>query len=522
MIPIFCYPETHFRFGGISPSLLFKKEPEIIFDTPARHIQNTPLPLFLLLHNIDKYPIEVLSIEIGLFQKGEREQFVLDTLENYSVTHPSQKWTKAYNIPINISDFSEGRLSITPIIEYQCRGKKRRVVTDNLRTTSHTPLTTYLTKSAYPGSEECFYGDMHCHSIHSRSHVEFGAPIPFYREAAKSSGLSLVSIIDHTYDLGAKPENYLHRDVELKNWFHQQSQKDEDFPLLMISQEHSARKRKGGVVHMGVLGYDNYLAGSGDGARKGYDRNVEPSLEEASTMVTNAGGVTFAAHPGEPTTLMQRIFLRRDNWKTEDFTDAISAIQALNRGIDSGWYRARKMWIQLLLQGKRIPLLAGNDAHGDFNRYRAIAYPFIVLREDMHRYFGLARTGFYSNQCTHDSLLNCIKRGETFITTGPFIDIQQKGESIVSSQKSNRADEVVVVSHSSEEFGTIKRVRLHCHIKSNEEVFLLPVADDEYHIQVTIPSNIIAESSYIRVEVETKCGANGLESFAATSPAYFV
>lgn len=522
MIPIFCYPETHFRFGGISPSLLYKKEPEIIFDTPARHMTENPLPLFLLIHNIDKYPIELHSIEIGLYQQGKREQLSLNNISAYNLSHPSEKWTQAFSIPINVSNFTEGRISITPIIEYQCRGKRRKVVTDNLRTTSHTPLTTYLTKSPYPGDRHCFYGDMHCHSIHSRSHVEFGAPIPFYKEAAQSTGLSAVSIIDHTYDLGAKPENYLHRDEELKNWHNQQSQKSTESPLILVSQEHSARKRKGGVVHMGVLGYDAYLAGSGDGARKGYNRKSEPSLEEASKMVTEAGGITFAAHPGEPTTLMQRLFLRRDNWKTEDFTDAITAIQALNRGVDSGWYRARKMWIQLLLQGKKLPLLAGNDAHGDFNRYRAIAYPFIVLREDMHRYFGLARTGFYNRECTHDSLLNCIKRGETFITTGPFVDIQAEGTSQISSQRCEHSKKMEICVISSEEFGEVKRVRLHCHIKSNEEAFILPIEEKRHQIRVTIPTAIIAESRYLRVEVETHCGKNGLESFAATSPVYFV
>lgn len=520
MIPVMLYPETHFRFGGISPSLLFKKEPEIIFDMPARVLKGVPLPLFLLINDIDTYPIELCKITVGLYQSGKNQTIEIDSFEQYECSHPTSFKTKAYEFPIDYEGFDTGRVTITPILHINIKGRQKEVVTDNLRFTSHSSLLTYIAKKPYPGSNTCSYGDMHCHSIHSRSHVEFGAPIPFYKSAAKSVGLDIVSIIDHTYDLEAKPENYLHRDPELKNWNLQQSQKEQSPPLILLSQEHSARKNRGGVVHMGVLGYSHLLRGSGDGARKEYKRSIEPSLETASKEVTNKGGITFAAHPGEPTTLMQRIFLRRDNWKASDFTPNITAIQALNRGVDASWFRARKLWISLLLKGKKLPLIAGNDAHGDFNRYRAIAYPFIQIREEFHRFFGLARTGFYGKITSEEELITAIIEGKTFITTGPFIDIQQAGHSKIGNIILPITDYTLVIK-SSCEFGFLQRIRVHIGTSKGEKAFLLPLKEDQYRYEYTITTKEIEKALYLRAEVDTTCGDNGLESFAATSPLYF-
>lgn len=521
MFPIMLYPETHFRFGGISPSLLFKKEPEIIFDTPARFRKGNVLPLFLLLNNVHKYPVKLLSLRVGLYQKGEKQEILISEFEQYRVTHPTEKISPAYEVPLSLDTFTTGRIAITPILQYEVRGKIKELITDNLRTTSHTPLTTYIAEEDFPGSVTTSYGDMHCHSIHSRSHVEFGAPIPFYRRAAEVTGLSVVSIIDHTYDLEAKPENYLHRDPSLQNWELQQSQKSTSLPLVLLSQEHSARKQHGGVVHMGVLGYDTFLKGSGDGARVNYKKETELSLEEASREVVQKGGLTFAAHPGEPTTLMQRIFLRRDNWKLEDFTNNIQAIQALNRGIDPSWFRARAMWISLLTAGKKLPLLAGNDAHGDFNRYRAIAYPFISIKEDLQRFFGLARTGFYPKITSQSDLLQTIKQGKTFITTGPFLDIRTNNDSAIGNDTQNVQNAYIITAESTKEFGPIKQIRLHMGTQSGELDYLLPIKSTPYEYSFEIPTKEIQNATYIRAEVASHIGDNGLEGFAATSPVYF-
>lgn len=521
MIPILLYPETHFRFGGISPSLLFKREPEIIFDAPARCKTGSVLPLFLLLNDIHRFPVTIETLEVGISQKGKLKKFTFDSIEQFETPHPTDTLTKAYEIPLDVSELSAGRVAIAPLLTITVGNKTKEILTDNLRTTSHQPLTVYIAEEELPGSPHCSYGDMHCHSIHSRSHVEFGAPIPWYRTAAQTSGLSVVSIIDHTYDLEARPENYLQRDSELTNWKLQQSQKAENAPLILLSQEHSARKEQGGVVHMGILGYSEFLKGSGDGARKEYKRANEPSLEEASRKVIESGGITFAAHPGEPTTLMQRVFLRRDNWDISDFTAHITAFQALNRGVDQSWYRARKMWISLLLSGKKIPLLAGNDAHGDFNRYRAIAYPFILIREDFLRYFGLSRTGFYGSVSTEEELVQTVKEGKTFITTGPYVDILSGSISKIGSTQIATNTPLEVAVQSSREFGAIKRIRLHCGRKSKEETYLLPTDSDNLSCHIEIKKEFLHKTQYIRVEVETECGDNGLESFAATSPVYF-
>ena len=87
--------------------------------------------------------------------------------------------------------------------------------------------------------------------------------------------------------------------------------------------------------------------------------------------------------PGARSGFLQRIFLKRGRWEKEDFKETLHGFQALNSGFTNSWERGKALWLELLQQGVRLPLLAGNDAHGDFSRYRAIKTPFLNL--NLHR-----------------------------------------------------------------------------------------------------------------------------------------
>ncbi len=105
MFPILCYPETHFRFKKISPSYLFTKEPEIIFDLPFRKEPNQQLFLSLIINHIDLYPIEVDSITVEYAQLGSQEKgvwkFTKEECSAHSLPHSLEKRMQAYMIPLS-------------------------------------------------------------------------------------------------------------------------------------------------------------------------------------------------------------------------------------------------------------------------------------------------------------------------------------------------------------------------------------------------------------------------------------
>ena len=241
------------------------------------------------------------------------------------------------------------------------------------------------------------------------------------------------------------------------------------------------------------------MAGTPDGARRNYNRKLEPTINEAIKSVCNDGGAVFAAHPGEIPNIFHRLFLRRDFWRFGDF-NGITAFQAVNGNFDVTWQRARKLWIRLLLSGKRLPLIAGNDSHGDFNRYMAISIPFLLVAEDFGRHFAKARTGIYC-----ENLIDAIKTGHTFITSGPFIRIKAMN----------------LVIKSNKEFGKICKIWLYtgdCKTQKENCVYV-NISDVKYFYSQEISQNIIGNCDYLRAE--TICeNERGEQSFAATSPTY--
>jgi hypothetical protein len=349
--------------------------------------------------------------------------------------------------------------------------------------------------------------DLHCHSSHTNDHIEFGAAVKFIADCADFIGLDGVAITDHSYDISCKVENYLEKDENLTHWHDLQEECGFDrlnhHAEVHLGEEISVMRNKGNAVHLGAIGNKKFVVGTADGARKGYNRKTEPTMDEAIKSVHSDGGITFAAHPGEIPNFFHRLFLRRDCWQFADFGNlSISAFQATNGKFDKTWRRARKLWIKLLLSGKKIPLIAGNDSHGDFNRYRAMNVPFVSVKEDFERHFGKARTGIYGNY----ELVEAIKAGQTFITDGAFIHLDTKKLTV----KSNK------------EFGRISKIWLfigNCKAQKENVVFV-NISEEKYCYSEEFSQNLLENADYLRAETvcETK---SGFKTFAATSAVFF-
>jgi len=404
-------------------------------------------------------------------------------------------------------------------LKYKIGGKSKIAAVDNINTTSKFPFSVFIANENYPNDDENtakFY-DLHCHSSHTNDHIEFGAPIDFIADCADFCGLDGVAITDHSYDICCKPQNYIENDENLTHWKELLEESRRKYAVeALFGEEISVMRNGGGAVHLAAIGNKKFIAGTADGARKNYKRKCEPTMNQAINSALADGAVIFAAHVGERPNFFHRLFLRRDFWRFCDFENSqISAFQAINGNFDKSWYIARKLWIDLLLCGKKIALVAGNDSHGDFNRYRAMSVPFVFVEENFERHFAKARTGIYGNL----QLPEAINYGRTFITTGAFIDIQADGKSVISNEVFDGKITLKLVIKSSKEFGKIKRIKLFlgdCKMKKN--CVFVNLSDEKYYYRQEISQDLLKNCDYLRAE--TACENNRGETFAATSAVY--
>jgi hypothetical protein len=182
-----------------------------------------------------------------------------------------------------------------------------------------------------------------------------------------------------------------------------------------------------------------------------------------------------------------------------------------------------------LLTGQKLPLIAGNDSHGDFNRYRALKTPFLSIYENKSRYFGHARTGVYGkNFRNQGEILGAIEQGKTFITTGPSICISSDGspeQSLVSHNPVPPDNSgLFIIGISTREFGTITILRVfRGYYQSPSEKMVLHIpytGSDLYSIVEKISIDRTSGAGYIRAELVCFT-LEGEETMAVSSPCYF-
>ncbi|MGM0444485.1 MAG: CehA/McbA family metallohydrolase [Fibrobacterota bacterium] len=510
--PFLLYPEIHFRFGGISPSRIFRREPEIIFDMPRRCAPGRTPALYIICNDTDRFPLTPVRVETETQIQEKRQKSVFTDLASCecALSLPN---CRAWIIPLPRPQVRDTTMNVTPSLIYKIGKTERKTVIDNLG--SRLPLKIFMAGQDFPGTYRS--ADIHCHSMHSRSHVEFGAPLEIIDHARHTAGLDFAAVTDHSYDLECLPKNYLQRDPDRYNW---RLQQEKSYPRLCVNEEISARKEHGGVVHLGKLGSSRFIPGSGDGARPGYRRRNEPSLETIC-RTSPPEELLFAAHPGDTPPLMQRIFLRRGRWTHTDLAqNRFAAFQLMNGTLDAAFERARRLWINLLLQGRHIPVVAGNDAHGDFNRYRSLKTPFWSIAEDLRRYFGFCRTGITGPvPASKKDFLAAITAGRTIVTTGPAADIRCKGESCIGKTLSP-AVSLELQASSTAEFGPLEECICLGGTAAGEKRIPFTQYRHTYEIIGLLPQAALGDLRYVRLECRTEVGLNGEAGRVCTSPVY--
>jgi len=375
-------------------------------------------------------------------------------------------WHRIFNLARPAEFCGESLLDIA--ITFSRAGKRRTVHVDNYRCTSHAPLHIHLAESPLPKSDGWHFGEVHCHTSFTDDQVEFGAPLCATRTLARAIGLQFFCATDHSYDLDDEPDDFLKKDPHLKKWkalwreANHLNSSSADF-VIVPGEEVSVGNHKNRNVHFLILNNPGFLPGDGDGAER-WLRNRPTASISGVLSQSNSNSAAFAAHPAVRPPLLQRLLVRRGQWEMPDFDDSrLHGLQVWN-GSNDGLEEGIRCWVKLLLQGRRLFICGGNDAHGNFNRFRQIGFPFLTMRENGHHIFGKIRTAVYLPESLElESLLAAMKRGNMVITDGPFLDL-----TVTSALKTERpggtlrADRVGItcVCAASREFGALSKLTL--------------------------------------------------------------
>ncbi len=456
------YAEIHYKLPGIY-SRLKHKAPEVIADMPQRIDPGKALPVLLNIKDANHYPIQVHKVVVWVYATGTKHSLEFNVEKKINLPN----WHRIFEV--QSSDLHASSISVDVFIHVTCNGKTYVIKNDNYKRTSHAPFQVLLSKYGLPKMPNWFYGEFHCHTNYTNDQVEFGAPLDATRHLAQAMGLSFFCATDHSYDLDDEPDDFLKKDPDLKKWreLWQESlnlnKKHPDF-VIVPGEEVSAGNCKGQNVHFLILNNPEFLPGDGDGAERWLRTRPTTSIAEILEK-SNSNSGAFAAHPTIRPPLLERLFVRRGQWHTADFLHpGLHGLQIWN-GSEQGLAEGKCAWTKLLLSGKKIYIAGGNDAHGNFNRFRQVGFPFLTMRENHNNLFGKVKTAvLLRGDLTLDNLLNAMKRGNMIITNGPFVSIEisnENGEIAASGDSIHGKVFLVKISGmSTPEFGPLQEVNI--------------------------------------------------------------
>lgn len=516
------YAETHYRFRFFPFSLYYRRQPEIVFDAPHRLEPSAELPITLLIKDADKFPthLEEVILKVTSAEKTIDKTFKL----NEPIITPF--WHRCFDL--DVDQLPPGSLTVKATA---CVHGKRRsflVFQDNYHRLSHAPLKVYKAADPLPNLPDWRAGELHCHTDFGCDHVEFGAPLDVYQRSAQAMGLEWVALTDHSYNLDDLPDNYLKDDPKRTKWnhfLHRVQEMNTDGKVLLIpGEELSCRSASGKNVHMLILGDPNFHRGTGDDAQKWLQTHSELTVDEALDRVSRESFIA-AAHPFARIGLLEKLLVNRGRWEDQDLEHTrLNGWQILNSRTDPEFPQGLSAWSNALLKGNRRYIYAGNDAHGNMNRFRQVKLPMIKLWEHHHHLFGQAITRFKcSGSLSVSTALSALKSGKISIGDGPTLEmtVEQNGRLSSTGSEINVSDggHIILRYASSAEFGTAEQLSVYT-AGSNSENCLFELGKGDrtfphpYREEIKISLGGI---SYIRAELKTRTSSD-TENHSFTNP----
>jgi len=507
LIFIFLYAEIHYRIPGLF-SRYFRKEPEIIADIPHRLDPEQPLPILILIKDAHLFPVILLQITAVLYHDNQQFEILKNNPGNLLID--KSLWYKLFNV--NLPELSKNSARIDVIISYEINGKIKTIHNDNYALTTQHPFEIIIDRDPLPGKENWYFGDLHYHSFYSNDQVEFGAPLDVTKQIAKTMGIDFFAVTDHSYDLDDFPDNYLQNDPLLSKWFIMWDtvttiNKEEKSFIIIPGEELSAGNVKNQNIHFLLLNNHDFFHGSGDSAEKWFRIKPEWQIHNVIPKL-RATGLAIAAHPETNPPLLQRFLINRGKWLEKDYmVKGLHGIQMWNGVKNHFLKRGIKKWVMLLLKGKRLSLFAGNDAHGNFNRFRQLGTPFLTMRENTHEIFAKARTGVYiEKDFSLNNLVDSIRNGRVIVTDGPFAEILIKNNSGAKSKIGDcypeKSGSVQITAKSSPTFGFFKSIELFAGDitrRKESKIYTFTPETERFNFNLDIKTDNLPDKGYIRL-----------------------
>jgi hypothetical protein len=521
------YAELHYRFIP-GASTLYKRVPELFWDCPWRVNRDETLPLALIIKDAHRFPINVDEIEITLECGGERRQLRLGDHVMTDVDTPMLVRHPYYYaiMEIALPDDVRGEVRIHPTIKATVDGRSYTFGVSGHPSFSSEPLSVYVADDPLPIANGWTYADTHCHSWHTSDQIEFGAPTEMLTRMARAVGLRWVFVTDHSFDLTVPPGRWFGEDPDEERWHTLEQEIKEansanpDVTLIR-GEEVSCGSASGKNLHLLVYGVPELIPGKGDAAKRWrvWRNRPDLSMREVLDITRRHGGAAFASHPMNEPSVMERTVLNRGSWQDEDLLQDLDGWEIWNTDSDGSFDKGRKEWIRHLQAGSRTPVIAGSDAHGDFNRMRAINLPFLKVEECFREAYGRPRTALYTPEPTLPCVYDAMRSGRAVMTNGPFVTFSVEDAGGRSSQlgESTSAGDAVVraTARSTKEFGDIARVTLYVGAVGRGETAV--TLGEDLGLAPDIVGRLTAtEGSYLRVEAEARRG--DVTTHAYTNP----
>ena len=508
------YAEMHYTFRHFF-SFLKRRWPEVIADAPHRVQPSVPIPVLCLIKDAHRYPVVLETVSISMSYSSGRRGYISFPL---NVHVDEALWGQVFWI--EPEEGGEVRIDVRFDLK---RGRKHVVVhNDNYRTLSHAPLCIHVASAPLPCALGWYYGEAHSHTSYTRDQVEFGAPPKAAALLARAMGLSWMAVTDHSYDLDDRTDSFLENDPSLPRWRQLKAEVEalgkaiKDFAVV-LGEEISCGNANKRNVHLLAYGIETFIEGKGDSAEQGLQTKPDLSIGEAIGRVVEQGGVAYAAHPLESFSFLQRLLLGRGSWEAEDVEDErLTGLQIWNGRHDQNLQRGKAIWVQMLLEGRRAFIIGGNDAHGDFNRRRQIAMPFVAMREEANKVSGQVRTGLLlKDELSPSAVVEAFRRGRAIVTDGPFLAFHLKNEqgdaASIGETLSGTRIQLYVDARTSDEFGRFDKIvvfrgDLHRRIETVLRRFTqTSVSDSDRFLDRGVEIHV-EEPGYIRAEGTTERG----------------
>ncbi len=499
------YPEIHYRFKAFPLNRYFRSQPEIIADAPFRLEPGHALPVLLLVKDSDRFPIILEGVNI---EAQGREQYFRRHF-SFGRELICKRWWHHIEW-VELPDESDCTWEINVTWRVQIADRHYNITNDNLPGLSHGPLKVRQSGQSLPRKDGWIFGDLHAHTSYTEDQVEFGAPLDAYYHLGQACGLSFSLTADHSYDLDDLPGSFNENDPNLTRFKFRSAEiarlnRDHQGAFSLIPGcELSVANDRGRNVHLLLLNQREFLPGSGDSAERWFHTRAEFSIDEVIKKLKDEV-LAVAAHPLMKPPLLQRLFLKRGSWKRKDlYNEKISALQIWNGQDGKDFRKGIETWVKGLLRGKRWKILAGSDAHGNFNRYRQVGFAMLRLKESNQHIFGQVRTGVrLAGNLSPDNLTNSLKSAPSLVTDGPFAHLELK-----SQQDGSMLAQVEASSTS--EFGELSTVRLYWGNKGEKAERILQEGGIKGGYSATLYSKIEDLNGYLRVEAITNAGRRAL------------